>query len=79
MAALGRKGQKLLRPVALIGFMGAGKSLVGRGLAEALGASLFFIVQAGCERLGVRLFGVHVEEPQACILALSQGLSSPPD
>lgn len=27
-----------MRPVALIGFMGAGKSLVGRGLAEALGA-----------------------------------------
>ncbi len=38
MAAVGRKGSKLLRPVALIGFMGAGKSLVGRGLADALGA-----------------------------------------
>lgn len=38
MAAVVRKGPKLLRPVALIGFMGAGKSLVGRRLAEALGA-----------------------------------------
>ena len=37
MAMVVRKGSKLLRPVALIGFMGAGKSLVGRSLAEALG------------------------------------------
>ena len=37
MAVVVRKGSKLLRPVALIGFMGAGKSLVGRRLAEALG------------------------------------------
>lgn len=38
MAAVVRKGPKLLKPVALIGFMGAGKSSVGRILAEKLRA-----------------------------------------
>lgn len=38
MAAVVRKGPKLLKPVALIGFMGAGKSSVGRLLAEKLRA-----------------------------------------
>jgi shikimate kinase len=38
MAAVVRKGPKLLKPVALIGFMGAGKSTVGRLLAEELSA-----------------------------------------
>ncbi len=38
MAAVVRKGPKLLKPVALIGFMGAGKSSVGRLLAEQLHA-----------------------------------------